>query len=139
MSNQNPTTDDRATVVLFRRRDARQVPPEPPARLWREALGDEIPRQRTRRRDRLKDTAERAGISPQYLSELERDMKDPSSEILEAVAGELGKSSFDLVRSTLAGATVTPVRPAPAPASAPASAPAPAPAPTPTNPVLLAA
>ena len=123
MSNQNPTTDDRATVVPFRRRDARQVPPERPARLWREALGDEIRRQRTRRRDRLKDTAERAGISPQYLSELERGMKDPSSEILEAVAGALGKSSFDPVRSTLAGATVTPGRPAP----------------TPTSPVLLAA
>ena len=32
MSNQDPTTDDRATVVPFRRRDARQIPPERPAR-----------------------------------------------------------------------------------------------------------
>lgn len=33
--------------------------------------------------------AERAGVSPQYLSELERGKKDPSSEILAAVAGAL--------------------------------------------------
>ncbi|HIW91793.1 MAG TPA: helix-turn-helix transcriptional regulator [Candidatus Corynebacterium avicola] len=134
MSDQNPTTDpnpdDLAAVVPLRPRDDRPAPsersprPERPARLWREALGDEIRRQRMRRKDRLKDTAERAGISPQYLSELERGMKDPSSEILEAVAGALRKSSFDLVRSTIAGTT------------APAG---PVSGPSPTNPVLLAA
>jgi transcriptional regulator with XRE-family HTH domain len=32
-------------------------------------------------------TAARAGISPQYLSEIERGLKDPSSEILAAIAG----------------------------------------------------
>ncbi|MCJ7858715.1 helix-turn-helix transcriptional regulator [Corynebacterium sp. LD5P10] len=59
-------------------------------------------RERAARQDRLVDTAERAGISAQYLSELERGLKDPSSEVLEAVAGALGKSSFDLVRSAAA-------------------------------------
>ncbi|MGV0868985.1 helix-turn-helix transcriptional regulator [Corynebacterium kalidii] len=59
-------------------------------------------RERAVRQDRLVDTAERAGISAQYLSELERGLKDPSSEVLEAVAGALGKSSFDLVRSAAA-------------------------------------
>ena len=43
------------------------------------------------------DVAERAGVSTQYLSEVERGMKDPSSEILSAVAGALGLSLGDLV------------------------------------------
>ena len=74
-----------------------------PDRLWREVLGEEIRRHRTARKERLRDTAARAGISPQYLSELERGMKDPSSEMLEAVAGALGKSSFELTRSAVRG------------------------------------
>ncbi|WP_367273313.1 helix-turn-helix domain-containing protein [Corynebacterium sp.] len=60
-----------------------------------------LPRHRTARKERLRDTADRAGISPQYLSELERGMKDPSSEMLEAVAGALGKSSFELTRGAI--------------------------------------
>lgn len=40
---------------------------------------------------------ERAGISPQYLSEVERGVKDPSSEILAAVAGALDLPLRDLV------------------------------------------
>ena len=32
----------------------------------------------------------RAGISPQYLSEVERGRKDPSSEVLAAISGALG-------------------------------------------------
>lgn len=39
---------------------------------------------------RLVDVAERAGISPQYLSEIERGRKKPSSEMIAAVAGALG-------------------------------------------------
>lgn len=89
------TANTDSTVIPFRLR-------REPATLWREVLGEEIRRQRTARNDRLRDTAERAGISPQYLSELERGMKDPSSEVLEAVAGALGKSSFELVRSAAA-------------------------------------
>lgn len=98
------STEDRdRTVIPFRPRveeqrgqQAQRTP------LWREALGGEIRRRRGTRRERLVDTAERAGISPQYLSEVERGMKDPSSEILEAIAGALGASSFDLVRSASA-------------------------------------
>lgn len=80
-----------------------QGPAQSPApdRLWREVLGETMRRHRIARKERLKDTADRAGISPQYLSELERGMKDPSSEILEAVAGALGKSSFDLTRGAI--------------------------------------
>ncbi|MDN5583242.1 MAG: helix-turn-helix domain-containing protein [Corynebacterium sp.] len=105
MSDEDSGRNEAATVVPFRRRAETPdkapdtTPAKTPAKLWRDALGEEIHRQRTVRRDRLVDTAGRAGISPQYLSELERGMKDPSSEVLEAVAGALGKSSFELVRS----------------------------------------
>jgi len=38
----------------------------------------------------LSQTAGRAGISPQYLSEIERGRKEPSSEMIAALAGALG-------------------------------------------------
>ncbi|MGO1320224.1 MAG: helix-turn-helix domain-containing protein [Galactobacter sp.] len=57
--------------------------------LWREAVGSVLRRIRLRRRLRLVDVAERAGVSAQYLSEMERGMKDPSSEMLAATAGAL--------------------------------------------------
>nr|WP_278259804.1 helix-turn-helix transcriptional regulator [Nocardioides convexus] len=38
----------------------------------------------------------RAGISPQYLSEIERGVKEPSSEMIAAVAGALGLTLLDL-------------------------------------------
>nr|WP_231928271.1 helix-turn-helix transcriptional regulator [Devriesea agamarum] len=53
--------------------------------------------QRRRQGRRLIDVAEDAGVSPQYLSELERGLKDPSSELIEAVAGALGYSVLSLV------------------------------------------
>ncbi len=37
-----------------------------------------------------------AGVSPQYLSELERGRKEPSSEVLGAVTGALGLDLIDL-------------------------------------------
>ena len=40
--------------------------------------------------------AEGAGVSTQYLSEVERGRKEPSSEILGAVAGALGLRLVDL-------------------------------------------
>jgi transcriptional regulator with XRE-family HTH domain len=44
---------------------------------------------RQRRRLTLTETAARAGISPQYLSEVERGRKDPSSEMISAIVGAL--------------------------------------------------
>ena len=41
-------------------------------------------------------TAERAGISPQYLSEVERGRKEPSSEMIAALAGALGTTLIGL-------------------------------------------
>lgn len=76
------------------RRDAEPVAsPEP---LWREAIGAEL---RDRRRSlglRLVDAAGVAGVTPQYLSEVERGRKDPSSELLAAMSGALGLSVVDL-------------------------------------------
>lgn len=65
-------------------------------RLWRAAVGSELRRERTERAERLADVAERAGVSTQYLSEVERGLKDPSSEILAAVAGALDLSVREL-------------------------------------------
>ena len=71
----------------------RVTEPEP---LWREVLGQRLRELRRRRGETLVETAERAGISPQYLSEIERGLKDPSSEVLAAVAGALGATLIDL-------------------------------------------
>jgi transcriptional regulator with XRE-family HTH domain len=57
--------------------------------LWRELVGDELRQTRQERGERLVDVAERAGVSPQYLSEVERGLKDVSSEMLAAVVGAL--------------------------------------------------
>ncbi len=64
--------------------------------LFRHELGTHLRRLRHERGERLSDTAERAGISPQYLSEIERGLKDPSSEMLAAVAGALGTGVGDV-------------------------------------------
>ena len=60
-----------------------------PDSLWRELVGDELRKERTARGERLVDVAERAGVSTQYLSEVERGLKDPSSEMLHAITGAL--------------------------------------------------
>ena len=61
--------------------------PEP---LWREAVGHELREERHRQERTLADVAEESGVSMQYLSEVERGRKEPSSEILGAVSGALG-------------------------------------------------
>ena len=67
--------------------------PEP---LWREVLGRRLRSLRADRDETLAQTAERAGISPQYLSEIERGRKEPSSEMIAALAGALGTTLADL-------------------------------------------
>ena len=66
--------------------------PDRPEPLWRELVGDQLRRERQDRGERLVDVAERAGVSTQYLSEVERGLKDPSSEMLQAISGALGTS-----------------------------------------------
>jgi len=75
---------ERAKVVPLRRESPT---PEP---LWREVLGHRLRALRLDQQETLAETAGRAGISPQYLSEIERGRKEPSSEMIEALAGALG-------------------------------------------------
>jgi len=67
--------------------------PEP---LWREVLGSRLRALRADRDETLAQTSERAGISPQYLSEIERGRKEPSSEMIAALAGALDTTLADL-------------------------------------------
>jgi transcriptional regulator with XRE-family HTH domain len=64
--------------------------------LWREALGHELREERHRQERTLADVADESGVSTQYLSEIERGRKEPSSEILGAVSGALGLRLVDL-------------------------------------------
>jgi len=64
--------------------------------LWRESVGRQLREQRLASGKRLVDVAEEAGVSPQYLSEVERGLKDPSSELLAAIAGALGLSVAEI-------------------------------------------
>ena len=72
------------------------TPDREPEPLWREVLGRSLRAAREERGGRLVDIAERAGISTQYLSEIERGRKEPSSEMIAALAGALGTTLIDL-------------------------------------------
>ncbi len=64
--------------------------------LWRELIGDHLRRLRRARGERLIDVAVRAGVSVQYLSEVERGRKEPSSEMVEALCAAFGITVLDL-------------------------------------------
>ena len=97
-----------ADVTPLRKVELRSVPqgmvqqgkiqqrtPEPEP-LWREVLGSRLRELRRERREKLTETAGRAGISPQYLSEVERGRKEPSSEMIAALAGAFDLTLIDL-------------------------------------------
>src|SRR4051794_1833536 len=63
---------------------------------WRRAIGHVLRRRREKVELRLTDVARRAGVSPQFLSEVERGRKEASSEILAAVTAALGLTLLDL-------------------------------------------
>ena len=73
--------------------------PSGPEPLWRHLLGDQLRRRRHERAETLTETADKAGLSPQYLSEVERGLKEPSSEMIAAIAGALGVTLVDLTSS----------------------------------------
>jgi len=81
---------ERAKVLPLRRQPPAQPLPQEP--LWREVLGQRLRALRQDQDQTLSETAGRAGISPQYLSEIERGRKEPSSEMIAALAGALGTS-----------------------------------------------
>ena len=64
--------------------------------LWRHILGARLRELRHDRSETLSETAKRAGVSAQYLSEIERGAKEPSSEVIAAVADALDSSLLDL-------------------------------------------
>jgi DNA-binding XRE family transcriptional regulator len=79
--------------------------------LWRHMLGDRLRTLRHDRGETLGETAARAGVSPQYLSEMERGAKEPSSEMIAAVAGALDSTLLDLTLAVAEG--LRSARPAP--------------------------
>ena len=92
-----------ARVVPLRRGPMESPDREAPAQepsaqepLWREVLGRRLRVLRQDQDETLAETAGRAGISPQYLSEIERGRKEPSSEMIAALAGALGTTLTDL-------------------------------------------
>lgn len=94
-------------------------PAEP---LWREVVGARLRRLRHRRGETLTAVAVRAGVSPQYLSEVERGLKEPSSEMLAAISGALETRLVDLtlaVTRTLASRSSMAAQPSPAAPSTP--------------------
>jgi ribosome-binding protein aMBF1 (putative translation factor) len=104
-------------VVPLRRVTGRPAPKRPtpersaPEPLWREAIGTQLREERRVRGERIADVAARAGVSPQYLSEIERGRKDPSSEVLSALAGALGLSVLDLTGRSTRHLVSVPARP----------------------------
>src|SRR5882724_41909 len=91
---------EHANVYPLRREPQREREPQPEPRpqepLWREVLGRRLRVLRQEQQETLSETAARAGISPQYLSEIERGRKEPSSEMIAALAGALGTTLTDL-------------------------------------------
>lgn len=69
---------------------------EHPLPLLRELLGQSLRRERHRQARTLAQVAERSGVSMQHLSDVERGIKDPSSEVVAAIAGALGLTVLDL-------------------------------------------
>src|SRR5438270_12726099 len=57
------------------------------------ALGEIIRRQRELAEMSMRQFAEVAGISNPYLSQIERGLRAPSQQVLEAIAGALSLSS----------------------------------------------
>ncbi|MDL5350547.1 helix-turn-helix transcriptional regulator [Microbacterium sp. zg-YB36] len=70
--------------------------PQHPGPLWRHVLGDRLRGLRHESGKSLGEVARRAGVSPQYLSEIERGLKEPSSEMIAAVMRALGITLVDL-------------------------------------------
>lgn len=76
--------------------------------LWREAVGRQLRLERVVRGERIVDVARRAAVSPQYLSEVERGLKDPSSEVLFSLATAVELPVRELVRRACAHLSVVP-------------------------------
>lgn len=65
--------------------------------LWRNELGEVLREERLAQERILTEVSGAAGVSPQYLSEIERGRKEASSEVLGSVAEALGLELVELV------------------------------------------
>jgi Helix-turn-helix domain len=84
----SPAVDRETVATTSSGTHERQVGRREP--LWREVAGRVLREERHRQRRTLAQVAQRAGMSVQYLSELERGRKEASSEMLAAACGALG-------------------------------------------------
>jgi transcriptional regulator with XRE-family HTH domain len=76
------------------------------------AIGETLRAERNERGLTLREVAEGAHVSVSYLAEIERGEKDPSSRVLESIAGGLDMEVSDLlvrVAAALEPATVVSV------------------------------
>lgn len=96
-SAEPPARTSRAEPRPVSKPEPRRAPAGPES-LWRTVVGEQLRAARADRGERIADVADRVGMSPQYLSEIERGRKDPSSEMLAAVVGALGLTTRELVR-----------------------------------------
>jgi transcriptional regulator with XRE-family HTH domain len=78
-------------------------------------LGAHLRTLRHERDETLTETARRAGVSTQYLSEIERGAKEPSSEVIAAVAEALDVTLLDLTVAVAEGLRDAQTAPARAP------------------------
>jgi transcriptional regulator with XRE-family HTH domain len=77
------------------------------------AIGETLRAERSERGLTLREVAEGSHVSVSYLAEIERGEKDPSSRVLESIAGGLDMEISDLlmrVATSLEPATVLQVR-----------------------------
>ncbi|MET3806307.1 DNA-binding XRE family transcriptional regulator [Nakamurella sp. UYEF19] len=96
---------DEGAVVRFPSPTARPPADGPPPGsdpLWRELVGQVLRSERVELGRTLQQVSERAGVSAQYLSEVERGRKDPSSEMLESICGAVGLGLADLLAAASA-------------------------------------
>jgi len=78
--------------------DARRSAPVRHPSAWRRTIGALLRTAREARGLRLVDVAARARLSAQYLSEVERGRKEPSSEVLAAITAALDLTLVDLAQ-----------------------------------------
>lgn len=101
-TGQHPVLDPAKSAATSPASSGTPQQPAAPRRrepLWRHMLGAELRALRHERGETITGTARRAGLSPQYLSEVERGVKEPSSEVIAALADALEVTLLDLTRA----------------------------------------
>ncbi|MFJ7409881.1 helix-turn-helix domain-containing protein [Streptomyces sp. NPDC098077] len=88
---------NQADVIPLRPLPTAASPALPREPLWRDLVGEVLRRERQAQGRTLKDVAEAARISMPYLSEVERGLKEASSEVLAAAAQALGLRLADVL------------------------------------------